>query len=176
MVSAEILLQLGGEVACNGIFMADSEYKDETYKFEVSVVPSQYCLLGRDVAAQMGLICRVETMKTHEVDISLRDNITPHSEHTPSRIAFPLMEKSKREIERMELEDIIERVTKSTNWCAGTAPVQEKKGDVRICVDLKNLNQSVRREHYPLQTLEDIAPQLSGSTVFTLLDAVSGFW
>ena len=170
------IVSLGGEVACNGIFVADSEYKDEIYKFEVAVVPSQYCLLGREVAAQMGLICRVDTMKTDEVDISLRDNVTPHCEHTPRRIAFPLMEKSKREIERMESEDIIERVTKPTDWCAGMVPVQKKNGDVRICVDLKNLNKSVRREHYPLQTLEDIAPQLSGSTVFTSLDAASGFW
>ena len=115
-------------------------------------------------------------MKADEVDISLRDNVTPHCEHTPRRIAFPLIEKGKREIEGMESEDIIEKVTKPTDWCAGMAPLQKKNGDVRICVDLKNLNKSVRREHYPLQTLEVIAPQLSGSTVFISLDAASGFW
>ena len=76
----------------------------------------------------------------------------------------------------MESEDIIERVTKPTDWCAGMVPVQKKNGDIRIRVDLKNLNKSVRREHYPLQRLEDIFPQLSGSTVFTSLDAASGFW
>ena len=114
-------------------------------------------------------------MKIDEVDISLRD-VMPHCEQTPRRIAFPLMEKSKDEIERMESEDIIERVTKPTDWCAGMVPVQKKTDDIRICVDLKNLNKSMRREHYPLQTLEDIVPQLSGSTVSTSLDTASRFW
>ena len=27
------IVSLGGEVACNGIFVVDLEYKDETYKF-----------------------------------------------------------------------------------------------------------------------------------------------
>ena len=35
------------------------------------------------------------------------------------------MKKSKHEIERMELEDIIERVTKPTDWCEGMVPVQK---------------------------------------------------
>ena len=31
-------------------------------------------------------------------------------------------------------------------------------------------------EHFPLPTLEDIAPELAGSTLFSSLDAASGFW
>ena len=47
---------------------------------------------------------------------------------------------------------------------------------IHICVDLKALNKAVKREHYALPILEDIAPRLIGSTVFSSLDAASGFW
>ena len=62
------------------------------------------------------------------------------------------------------------------NRCAPMVPVMNKSGKVRICVGLKRLNQDVKRERYMLPTLEDIAPQLAGATLFSSLDASSGFW
>lgn len=55
-------------------------------------------------------------------------------------------------------------------------PVIKKTGKVRICVDLKKLNEAVRRERFILPTLEDIAPKLVGARVFSTLDASSEFW
>ena len=55
-------------------------------------------------------------------------------------------------------------------------PVIKKTGAVRICVDLKQLNTAVRREHHMLPSLEDRAPKLGESKVFSTLDAASGFW
>ena len=107
---------------------------------------------------------------------SVRVSGTPYCAATPSKIAFPLMEPCRRELERMEANDIIEKVTEPTDWCGRMVPVPKKSGKVRICVDLKCLNRAVRREHYPLYTIEDIAPRLAGSTVFSSLDAASGFW
>ena len=47
---------------------------------------------------------------------------------------------------------------------------------VRICVDLKPLNESVLREVHPIPTVDDILGELSAATVFSKLDANSGFW
>ena len=52
----------------------------------------------------------------------------------------------------------------------------EKSGAVRICVDLKRLNLSVERERYILPTLQDLTSRLAGATVFSSLDAASGFY
>ena len=52
----------------------------------------------------------------------------------------------------------------------------KKGGGVCIRVDLKKLNRAVKRERYMLPTLEDVMHKLKGSTVFTKLDATSGFW
>ena len=82
----------------------------------------------------------------------------------------------KAEIERMEAADVIEPVTQPTPWCAPIVPVGKKDGSVRICADLKKLNVAVQRERYVLPTLEDVIHKLSGATVFTTLDASSGYW
>ena len=51
----------------------------------------------------------------------------------------------------------------------------QKPGDVCLCVDLKALNESVMRETHPIPKVEDLLAQLSGATLFTKLDANSGF-
>ena len=54
--------------------------------------------------------------------------------------------------------------------------VPKAKGEVRICVDLTKLNDSVLREYHPLHSVDHTLAQLAGATVFSKLDANSGFW
>ncbi len=54
--------------------------------------------------------------------------------------------------------------------------VTKKNGDVRLCVDLKGLNHNIKRERYQIPTMDDILPKLSGSTMFSKLDAASGYY
>ena len=51
-----------------------------------------------------------------------------------------------------------------------------KDGKLRICLDPKDLNQAIKREHYPLPTIEEIATRLHEAKVFTVLDVRQGFW
>ncbi|KAK7925258.1 hypothetical protein WMY93_007568 [Mugilogobius chulae] len=80
------------------------------------------------------------------------------------------------ELKRMESLGIIEEVKEATDWCAPMVPVIKKNKKPRICVDMKKLNKAVKRERFILPNLEDIAPKLSGATVFSTVDASSGFW
>ena len=54
--------------------------------------------------------------------------------------------------------------------------VKKKNRRVQICINLKPLNPCVLREHHPLPKVDDILGQLTGATVFSKLDAISGFW
>ena len=76
----------------------------------------------------------------------------------------------------MESMGIISKVDEPTPWCAGMVVVPKKSGAVRICVDLKPLNESVLREVHPLPKVDETLAQLTGANVFTKLDANSGFW
>lgn len=112
------------------------------------------------------------TLKGEPVKITLKDGAQPYSVATPRRVPIPLLPKVEEELERMESMGIIEKVTEPTEWCAPMVPVAK----MRICVDLKRLNENVKREKFTLPTLEDILPKLAKSTVFSSLDAESGFW
>ena len=54
--------------------------------------------------------------------------------------------------------------------------LKKKNGGVRIYIDLKPFNQYVLRKHHPLSKVDNILGQLTGATVFSKLDANSGFW
>ena len=49
-------------------------------------------------------------------------------------------------------------------------------GDLRICIDPKELNKALKRERYPIPMIEDVLPELSKARVFTKLDAHNGYW
>lgn len=70
---------------------------------------------------------------------------------------------------------IITKVTERTDLCAPIATALKKNGDVPLCVDLTKLTYAVKRKHYMLPYLDDIAPQLRKATIFSQLDASSGF-
>lgn len=63
-----------------------------------------------------------------------------------------------------------------TDWCAPMVPAMKPNGTVRICVGLNKLNDNIKRERYMLSTTEEILAKLAGASVFTSLDAASGFW
>lgn len=52
----------------------------------------------------------------------------------------------------------------------------EEKSKARLYVDLKRLNEEVKREHFVLPTADEIISILSGAKVFSSLDAASRFW
>jgi len=82
-------------------------------------------------------------MNCDPVQIKLKENAEPYSLNVARRIPIPMLPKVKAEIERMEAEDVIEPVTQPTEWCAPIMPVSKHDGSIRICADLKKLNQAV---------------------------------
>ena len=70
---------------------------------------------------------------------------------------------------------IISKVDEPTEWCAGMVVVPKPNAKVHICVDLTKLNESTLREFYPLPSVDHTVAQLAGVTVFSKLDANSGF-
>ena len=53
------------------------------------------------------------------------------------------MDSVKQELNRMEQLGVIARIQEPTEWCSGMVMVPKQNGQVRICVDLTKLNQSV---------------------------------
>lgn len=76
----------------------------------------------------------------------------------------------------MESNGIITKVEEPIPWCAGMVVMPKMSGEIRVCVDLKRLNESVLREVHPLPRVDDILAQLAGAKGLSKLDANSRFW
>ncbi|XP_063951965.1 uncharacterized protein K02A2.6-like [Lytechinus pictus] len=83
--------------------------------------------------------------------------------------------KVKDALDDLQAKDIIEEVSSPTDWVNQMAVVQKKSGKVRVCLDPRPLNIMLKREHYPLPVLDDILPQLSDATVFSICDLKDGY-
>ena len=138
-------------------------------------------LLSRATSTALGLVKRANsvafsTVKCKPVKIKLKEGATPYAITTARLVPIPPQEKVKKELQRMKDCDIIEEITEPTEWVSPMVPVLKPNGDVRICVDLKRLNQAIQRERFVIPTFDDIIHQLRGSTIFSKLDAQLGFW
>ena len=85
--------------------------------------------------------------------IHLKEGAVPHCIYTPRQVPLPLREKVKQELDKMESMGVIEKSNDPTPWCAGMVVVLKRNGKIRICGDLKPLNESVLREIQPFQEL-----------------------
>ena len=103
-----------------------------------------------------------------EYNIQLKEGAKPYAEFTARGIAVPLRPKVKVESERIESFGVISRVVNHTP--------QRDWGKYAFCVDLKELNGSVLREVHPIPKVDETLAQLLGATIFSKLDANSGFW
>ena len=54
--------------------------------------------------------------------------------------------------------------------------VKKSNKKLRICIDPKDLNKAIRRPHYNMPTIDDMAPDLTKAKVFSVVDAKDGFW
>ena len=75
----------------------------------------------------------------------------------------------------MEELGVIRKVEEPTEWVSSLVVVEKPNGKVRLCLDPRDLNKAIQREHYPMQTVEEVAAELSDAKVFSVLDATSGY-
>ena len=104
------------------------------------------------------------------------DETVPPVQHAPRRIAVALRPQLKDTLDALEAQGIITQVTTPTRWISFIVAVPKKNGKLRICLDPKDLNRAIQREKYQLPTVEDIATNLHGAEVFTVMDVRNGFW
>lgn len=63
-------------------------------------------------------------------------------------------DKVKQELQRMEDEHVIAKVTEPTDWVSPIVIVTKKDGSLRICLDPRKLNEAIKRPHYQMPTFE----------------------
>ena len=80
-----------------------------------------------------------------------------------------------RELDYLIEEEIITEQVEPTPWVSSVTFPRKPKGEVRVCLDPSNLNKAIIREHHKPMTMEEIAHELAGATVYTKADALKAF-
>lgn len=109
-----------------------------------------------------------------EYKIKIDETVKPVI-HAPRKVPVAIREQLKSTLCKLETDGVIAKVTQPTKWVSSMMIVV-KPGKMRICLDPKDLNFAIQREHYPLPTVEEVATRLKNAKVFSLLDAKDGFW
>ena len=195
--SSANLIAFGGQKLCTcGKAKIPCQHNGNHYLVEFEVidhtVPS---ILGLVTCIEMNLVQRIDTVNNHVTlfdqyydvfeglgcvtDISYHIRIDPNQTpviHPPRRVPITLRPKIQEELARMESLEVIEKVTEPTNWVNSMVTIIKPNGSLRICIDPRDLNKAIQREHYPMQTIEEVTTRMPDATYFSVLDASSGYW
>jgi hypothetical protein len=60
-------------------------------------------------------------------------------------------------------------------WVANLVSVRKKSGEIRFCVDFRNLNRSSKKDNYPLPNMEHILQRVNSASRISLIDGFSGY-
>ena len=98
-----------------------------------------------------GLGCITEVTHHIEPDPNCKPVI-----HPPRKVPITIRSKVRKELERMERLDVIERVYEPTDWVNSMVTVIKKNEQVHICIDPCDLNRAIKREYYLMRTVKEI--------------------
>ncbi|GFS59198.1 transposon Tf2-9 polyprotein [Nephila pilipes] len=107
--------------------------------------------------------------------ITLKDNFVPVI-HSSRRVPHTLQPKLKSTLNNLEKEGIVSKVNKPTDWVQSLFIVKKPNGNLRLCLDPRDLNKVIKREHYQIPCTDDINSRLEGKKIFSVVDLKDGFW
>ena len=171
------------------------KHKDVNMAANFEVVDlKQGNILSGDIAEKLNLLKRVdsihldteheltrdfpELVKTTgtlpgEYSIKIEEN-AQGVVHPPRKLPAAIKPKAIAKLQEMEEFGYLTQVKEPTEWVSSMV-VSCKKEKIRICIDPKDLNKFIKREHYPMKTIDDIVTEIPNAKVFSVLDANPAF-
>ena len=183
-----------------------AEYKSKYYVINFKVVDMNVPpVLGLPTCESLNLVQRVMTvgndqgytkeMKSNDQNKILRefidvfdglgrigehhivtDQSVPPTIHPARRVPFALKGRLQETLEQLVQKGVISKVTGPTDWVNSLVIIEKKDESLRLCLDPRDLNTAIKREHYQVPTAQEITSNLAGAKYFSTLDAKDGFW
>ena len=95
--------------------------------------------------------------------------------HPPRPVPIALRPKIKEKLDEWVQQEVITPATEPNEWVSSMLAVI-KPNKIQICLDPRDLNEAIKREHYQMPTIEEVATRLNRAKLFTVVDAKDGFW
>ncbi|XP_050064587.1 uncharacterized protein LOC126553473 [Aphis gossypii] len=122
----------------------------EERHLEFFVVDNDKCvpILGLDTCVQLKLINRVHICQLNPDQSNLESEIDK------------------------KFKDIFHGL----DWVNSMVVIKKPNNELRICLDPQDLNKNLKREYFPMTTVEEIMGKMSEARIFSRLDAKNGFY
>ncbi|MGL5707208.1 MAG: reverse transcriptase family protein, partial [Aeromonas sp.] len=126
---------------------------------------------------------KYENLFQQEIDPSRVCNVMKHKIETTS--ARPIKQMNQRIPVHWakQIEDEIQKNLKlgiirpsNSPWTSRIVPIKKTDGSLRLCIDYRPLNSITIKDNYPIPRIDEILDCLHDATVFSTLDATSGFY
>lgn len=62
-----------------------------------------------------------------------------------------------------------------SKWIANLVIVRKKNGEIRLCIDFRNLNKCSKKDNYPLPKMEHLLKKVLGARFMSFLDGFSSY-
>ena len=62
-----------------------------------------------------------------------------------------------------------------SKWLANVVPARKKNGEIKICIDFRNLNRVSLKDNYPLAKIDHILQKVVVSQRMSMLDGLPGY-
>jgi hypothetical protein len=119
-----------------------------------------------------------EDLRTYDTNviehkIPLKEDAKPFKQKLRqiNPMLLPIMEKEVKKL--LDAQIIIP--LRFSEWVANLVPVRKKNGEIRLCVDFRNLNRSSKKDNYPLSKMEHILQRVTGSSKMSMVDGFSRY-
>lgn len=175
-----------------------TQHKQTSLDFFVTTASST-ALLGRKACVQLDLIRKVEALApaapASKKELLARyasvfeglgefpgqhhiytDPSVPPVIHGCRKIPYAVHDRLKTTLDGLESKGVISKVTKPTPWVSSLCITEKKNGSLRVCLDPRDLNRAILRQHFSIPTAEDIQRRLAGKKIFSILDERDGYW
>lgn len=106
--------------------------------------------------------------------IRVHEEAIPHI-HRQRRLPLAIRDRVNDELKKMVADGVIEPVG-SSPWVHPMVVTKKSNGQVRICCDLRKLNEVIVADQFPLPTIEELHTELHDAKIFTKLDLYKAYF
>ena len=138
-----------------------------------SVCATTTGLSANDVLTEYGDVFKGLGRSKDTYTIQIDESVKP-AVYAPRRVPVPLREQLREKLDELVNDAVIAPVTEATDWASSMVVVQKTNGK-SDCLDPNYLNTAIRREQYPIPTIEEVSTRMKQARFFTVMDAKNGF-
>ena len=122
--------------------------------------------------------------------LRLKENYVP-AKHQPRKVPVHLQDAFHEEVQWLVKINVLEPVTEQTEWVNSYVIVEKEveidtanahspshtiKKKIWLCLDPKDLNNSLELEPYYSRSIDKLIAKFSGAVIFTIIDMDKGYW